>query len=64
MSIKVQSIELSNPQPTERIVKRGALLAFRALRAVTAHAKKTPGALAQAATDVRAAWQESARPNA
>ncbi len=64
MSIKVQAVPLSNPQSSERLVKRGALLAFRALRAVTAQAKKTPGILAQASADVRDAWQESSSPNA
>ena len=63
MSIKVQAIQLSSPPPAERLVKRGALLAFRALRAVTERAKQAPGILAQAGADVRTAWQESARPN-
>jgi hypothetical protein len=63
MKVHTQAVQLSNPQPEERLVKRGALLAFRALRAVTAQAKKTPGILAQASADVRSAWQESSSPN-
>jgi hypothetical protein len=63
MKFQTQAIRLSNTQPAERLVKRGALLAFRALRAITEQAKKAPGILAQASTDVRNAWQETARPN-
>lgn len=57
------AVPLSDEQPTERLVKRGALLAFRALRAVTAQAKKAPGVIALAVSDVREAWEIS-RPNA
>ncbi len=63
MNIKTQAIQLSNPSSGERLVKRSALMAFRALRAITEQAKKAPGILAQASADVRDAWQETARPN-
>lgn len=63
MKIQTRAVQLSNPSSGERLVKRGALLAFRTLRAITDRAKKAPGFLAQAGADVRAAWQESARPN-
>jgi len=62
--MKVQSIPLSPPQPAGRPVKRGALAVFRTLRAAATQAKKAPGLLAQASDDVRAAWRESAGPNA
>ena len=61
--MKVQAVPLST-QPSERYVKRGALLLFRGLRALTAQAAKAPGVLAQASADVRDAWAESFRPNA
>ena len=58
-----QAIPLSNTEPSDRLVKRGALLAFKALRALTNQAKEVPGVLAQATADVREAWAESSRPN-
>jgi hypothetical protein len=58
------AIPLSDVQPSERIVKRGALLLFRSVRALTAQAAKAPGVLAQASADVRDAWRQSASPNA
>lgn len=63
MKVHTQPIRLSNTQPAERLVKRGALLAFKALRAMTSQAKEVPGILAQATADVREAWAETARPN-
>ncbi|MBK7815017.1 MAG: hypothetical protein IPJ52_12320 [Rhodocyclaceae bacterium] len=62
--MKVVPIPLAVPQPQERIVKRGASLAFRTLFAIAEQAKKAPGLIKQAADDVRDAWQETARPNA
>lgn len=62
-SIQVRAVQLSNSSSGERLVKRGALVAFRVLRGLTEQAKKAPGILAQASADVRDAWQESARPN-
>jgi hypothetical protein len=62
MKVHQQSIPLNN-QPSERLFKRGAVLAFKALRAMTSQAKEVPGILSQAATDVREAWAETARPN-
>jgi hypothetical protein len=64
MKINVQSVQLSNPGSSERLVKRGAMATFRLLRAGAAQASKVPGALAQATADVRSAWQESASPKA
>jgi hypothetical protein len=63
MKVHQQSIPLGNNQPSGRLVKRGALLAFKALRAMTNQAKEVPGILAQATADVREAWAESSRPN-
>lgn len=48
----------------ESLVKQGALSTFRALRYLMAQSRKAPGMMQQAAEDIRAAWQESARPNA
>jgi hypothetical protein len=64
MKVHVQPIALTpaSPQSSERIIKRGALEAFRLLRAAVEQAKTVPGFVAQAATDVRQAWEESASP--
>ena len=59
MKVQVQAIPLSDVQHSERLVKRGALLLFRGIRAVAAQAAKAPGVLAQASADVKAAWVES-----
>ncbi len=48
----------------ERLVKRGALAFFRAVRVVVTQSREVPGIVHRAADDIRAAWQESARPNA
>ena len=66
MKIHVQPIALTpvRSSSSERLVKRGALTAFRLLRAACAQASTVPGILAQASADVREAWQESSRPNA
>jgi hypothetical protein len=63
MKVETQAVRLSDPSSGERFVKRGALVAFRALRALTAQAVKALGVLAQASADVREAWEQS-RPNA
>lgn len=63
MKTQHKIIPLGNSTSTDRLVKRGALLAFKAVRAVTHQAKGVPGILSQAATDVREAWAESSRPN-
>jgi hypothetical protein len=65
MKVHVQPIALTpaSLQSSERIVKRGALSAFRLLRAAIGQASTVPGILAQASADVRDAWQESSRPN-
>jgi hypothetical protein len=57
--MKVQAVPLST-QPSERLVKRGALLLFRGIHAIAAQAAKAPGALAQASADIKSAWQEAA----
>jgi hypothetical protein len=59
MKVETQAVKLSDPASGERIVKRGALLLFRGLRALTEQVAKAPGVLAQASADVRAAWRES-----
>lgn len=56
-------IHLNTTKTSERLVKRGALFAFKAIRACADYAKQTPGVLAQSLTDLREAWEES-RPNA
>ncbi len=53
----------NNKQPKERMVKRAAMLAFKALRAIASQAKEAPGILSQAASDVKSAWAETSRPN-
>lgn len=50
-------------QPAERIVKRSALMAFTALRALAANSSRVPSLLHQATQDIKDAWRESARPN-
>ena len=65
MKVNVQPIALTpaTPQVSERLVKRGALTAFRLIRAAIGQASTVPGILAQARADVRDAWQEFSRPN-
>ncbi len=65
MKVNVQPITLTpaSLQSSERIVKRGALSAFRLLRAAIGQASTVPDILVQASADVRDAWQESSRPN-
>jgi hypothetical protein len=63
MKVENQAVRLSDVEPSERIVKRGALLLFRGVRSLTAQAVKAPGVLAQASKDVRDAWRQSASPN-
>ncbi len=56
-------IKLNSNQSTDSLVKRGALLAFRAVRSIASQAKEAPGILSQAASDVKSAWEQSSRPN-
>jgi len=49
--------------PRSSRVKACAYHAFRLVRVVQAKAAQAPGVIARAATDVREAWVESARPN-
>lgn len=58
------SAEIADARPPRRLVKRTALTTFKLMRLAAAQATKVPGALAQAAADVREAWQESAKPQA
>jgi hypothetical protein len=58
-----QSIQLNPDKPAQRVVKRGALLAFSALRGLANQSSKVPGLLAQASQDIKDAWRETARPN-
>lgn len=64
MKTRTPPVALSVPQPADRLVKRSALVAFKAIRAIAGRASEVPGVLSQAGRDVRLAWQESARPNA
>ena len=57
-----QSIQLSNTNTDERIVKSGALMFFRALRVVGDYVSAIPAAATQAASDIADAWGESAAP--
>ena len=61
MKTQAQPVALTpaSAQTSERIVKRGALSAFRLLRAAIGQAKTVPGILAQATADIRDAWEES-----
>jgi hypothetical protein len=59
-----QSVQLSNTNSDQRIVKTGALLLFRAVRTVAGYASQLPAAATRAASDVADAWRESSRPNA
>jgi len=63
MKIVTQAIPLPPTTTDDRLVKRGALLAFRALRAVTEQTRKAPGFIAQTTADIADAWRESASPN-
>lgn len=51
-----------NVKADESAVKHSALSAFRLVRAAVAQAKTVPALVAQAASDVRQAWEESASP--
>jgi hypothetical protein len=61
MKVLNQSIQLSNTTADERIVKTGALMLFRALRTVADYASQLPAVATQAASDIAAAWEESAK---
>ena len=60
---------VSNPIPLatdasdNHWIKNASLLLFRGIRAVVGAAKEVPGAVEQAVSDVREAWEESSRPN-
>lgn len=64
MKASNQPINLANPKPADRLVKRGARALFGLVRHTAVQAQRVPGVLSQAATDVREAWAESSRPNA
>lgn len=63
MTAIVTAVPLSKPTTESTVVKSCALFTFRTLRAVAEQAKQAPGYLAQATSEVREAWRESARPN-
>lgn len=63
MKIHTAPIKLDTPQ-AKRTVKRLALTTFRVWRSLSAQSQRLPGALSQAASDIHAAWQESAQPKA
>jgi len=56
-----QAIPLNpaNIASESRLVKTAALFTFRGLRAIVDAAKTVPGIVAEAASDVRDAWEES-----
>ena len=56
------ALETLTPTTDGTAVKRCALSAFRRLRAAVEEVKNVPGLLAQAASDVQQAWEESASP--
>ena len=61
MKIHNQAIPLTpaNSDGESRIIKTAALFTFRGLRAVIDAAKTVPAIVAEAASDVRDAWEES-----
>jgi len=65
MKVHVQPVRLSPADTTgdSRLVKTAALYTFRGLRALVEAAQAVPGIVAEAASDVREAWEESSRPN-
>ena len=60
--MQVQAIPLSGVPSSERLVKRTALIAFRALRTLAAQVQKAPVLVQQVSVDLRQAWEESALP--
>ncbi|MBK6357126.1 MAG: hypothetical protein IPF44_10565 [Betaproteobacteria bacterium] len=66
MKTIVQPVRLTpaNAEGESRLIKSTALMAFRFLRTTIEAAKTVPGIVAEAASDVREAWEESSRPNA
>ena len=60
MSKVTHTITLES-KPTQRIVKRLALLAFTSLRYTTNSTAQIPNVLNLAASDVRDAWRETAQ---
>lgn len=56
-----QAIPLNptNAKSEARLVKTAALFTFRGLRALVDAAKTVPAIVAEAASDVRDAWEES-----
>lgn len=60
MKVRTPPIPLSEATPADRLIKRSARHAFKAVRLIAGRIGEVPGILSQAATDVREAWQESA----
>ena len=63
MKVHNQVVPLSNSQSSDRIVKSGALMLFRAMRSVADYASQLPDVATQVSRDVADAWRESSRPN-
>jgi hypothetical protein len=63
MTKSKQTITLK-PKESKRITKRLALFAFSTFRGAIDNATKLPGVLLETASDIRDAWQETARPKA
>jgi hypothetical protein len=62
MKTEVRSIPLSSTASSDRLVKSGALMFFRALRTVADYASQLPEVATQAASDITEAWRDSASP--
>jgi len=61
MKTQNQAIPLTHAKSDgeSRIIKTAALFTFRGLRAIVDAAKTVPAIVAEAASDVRDAWEES-----
>jgi len=61
MKVHVQPIPLTpaKAESESRYIKTAALFTFRGLRAIVEAAKTVPCIVAEAASDVRDAWEES-----
>lgn len=64
MKVHTQAVQLSNRSGEATVVKQGALMTFRALRALGSYIAEIPAVATQVANDVGEAWRESSRPNA
>lgn len=63
MNTTKHTITLETP-PSQRLVKRLAIMTFSGVHSVLHNASKVPDVMAQASHDVCEAWRETARPKA